>query len=243
MKKTITVVAVVLFTMLLLPYLGAWVADRFTPHFKDLDPGGEFVWSILRHGTVGLLIFLIMASWPSISMPDWGFRRGRYQMGVKWVSSFAAIWFFVYLAIYIYYVFNDTQPSTYYNVRDLRNFAGEFFFRAFVAGISEELFFRSFPIVMLLAVWKQKVKIFNYSIRRVTLLSAIIYAIAQIGVDFSTMEIYHFDPLQIPMAFGLGLLFAVTFERTRSILYPVLMHTFSDIIPVIILYFLNLTVG
>ena len=62
------------------------------------------------------------------------------------------------------------------------------------------------------------------------IVAAILFTLAHIGFTFSQFAITYFDPLQLFGAFGFGLFFAIIFHRTGSLLGPIILHGYSNLI-------------
>jgi len=93
-----------------------------------------------------------------------------------------------------------------------------------LSGPSEEILFRSLPITMVLSV-------LDPDTRRdraiVVFGAALLFAIAHI--DMITFSIPWF---QVCYAFVLGIAYGYTFIRTKSVIYPMIMHSMSNVISV-----------
>ena len=59
---------------------------------------------------------------------------------------------------------------------------------------------------------------------------------AHISYSIYPFHIYFLNPMQLMMAFALGIYYAITFENTGSLLCPVLSHSASDVLGNAILY-------
>ncbi len=231
-------VTLILFIM---PQIGSYVADQNTAFFDRLDPDQNYMWGIIHHLAQALPVLIIMIFWPGVSMKQWGFQKGNADKGLKWVKYFTLIWAGLYVIITILMFLLDKSPDAYYDVSKPSNLAGELFFRFFVVGPSEEILFRSFPIVLLTMVgFDKKGDIFGFEINRAGIIAAVVFALAHIGYSLNPPEITQFDFLQVFTALGMGLLYAIVFRITKSIYYPMIIHAVSDVIPVLGLLALSL---
>ena len=100
-------------------------------------------------------------------------------------------------------------------------------------GLSEETLFRAFPITVLIVILNRRFNIFHLKISQAGVIAALLFCYAHIGYHIYPFEIYSFHISQLFTAAGLGLLYAVIFEETKSILYPMIIHSVSDVIPVL----------
>jgi len=247
MKKIHNKILLTLFVVLIIefaPRLGTYFSDIISPHLKFLDPDNVYIWGMVHHIIQALIPFLIIVFWRNKPLKEWGFQVGDYQKGLKWVAGFTLIWLLVYAILTVVNIYQAKIPQVYYDVSLTRNLLGELFFRGIIVGPSEEILFRSFPIIILIfAGWSKKSTIFGFTIPRAGIISAILFAYAHIGYNHYPFEVYRFDPFQIFTSLGFGLLYAIVFEHTRSILYPMIIHSISDVFPVLSLYIIHIALN
>ena len=227
------------------PRIGSLVANRFQSQLRFLDPDQVFSWGIIHHLTQLLIVLLIMIAWPQKPLREWGFRVGDSQKGLRWISWFSIIWIGIYTILTIVNISQNNQITTYYDVTNARNLFGELTFRGFLVGLSEETVFRSFPITLLIVYWSAKIELFHIRSIRVNIshagiLSVVFFIYAHIAFNYYPFEIITFDIVQLISAAGLGILYAVVFEQTKSIYYPAIIHSISDVIPVLSLVIISL---
>ena len=241
MKNKIFLTTLVVVVLLLAPRIGALVADNLNPFFTLIDPDKKFMWGIVHHIIQALIPIFVILIWKKDFFKDWGLKWGNKPLGWKWVGWFTLVWIFVYVGINTYNFLTNNIPEAYYDITNTRNFLGELFFRGFIVGPSEEILFRSFPIVLLLtAGFTKRTDIFSFVITYAGIIAAVLFALAHIGFNFYPFEIYHFNLVQIVTSLGFGLLYSIVFHQTKSIYYPMIIHSISDVIPVLALYFLYL---
>ena len=230
MKKIVLKVLVVLLvaiSLLGLPMLAGKIADLI-PN-RSLDPDGAFWWISIHHIAQALLfvpLFLIVKLiFPKV---DFKLRIGNVKQGFSYVWKFA-VFFLVYTAIaYGITYFTDSFSVFRYPMR-ANNILGYLGFQLFLSGPSEELIFRSFGIgVIALLIPK---RIFNNKISLATIIVAIIFALAHVGISFSPFNL-SYSLMQVFYAFGLGLVYGHCFEKTDSIIYPMMIHSISNVISV-----------
>ena len=81
--------------------------------------------------------------------------------------------------------FSNNVPEVYYDVTDTKNLLGELFFRGFIVGPSEEILFRSFPIVLLhVAGFTKTTYIFGFKITNAGIIASVIFALAHVSFSF-----------------------------------------------------------
>lgn len=117
-----------------------------------------------------------------------------------------------------------TQGTLGYAVKDILAFG-------LFPGIGEEPLFRIFVIrFLLLTVFKGTDIGGKKTLAAVVLLSALIFSYGHIFILSWSPFTATYDPVQLLTAFVLGIFFAVTYIRTKSILTAVVCHSYSDLI-------------
>lgn len=198
------------------------------------------MWGIVHHIVQALIPMLLVLFWNRELFQDWGFQWGNRGAGFQWVLGFSVFWLLVYAGITVYNANSGSIPNAYYDVTNARNLWGELFFRGLVVGSSEEILFRSFPIAILLrAGFTRPNRIFGYDLSSAGFFSAICFALAHIGFNIYPFEVYQFSPVQLITSLGFGLLYAIVLQHTRSIYYPMLIHSISDVVPVLSMWILK----
>ncbi|MFO7864137.1 MAG: CPBP family intramembrane glutamic endopeptidase [Salinivirgaceae bacterium] len=241
MKNKTLLTALVVIVLLSAPRIGTLIADKLNPLFTAIDPDKKFMWGIVHHIIQALIPIIVILIWKKNLFKEWGFKWGYKPWGWKWVGWFTLAWTLVYVGITTFNLLTNNTPEAYYDVTNSRNFLGELFFRCFIVGPSEEILFRSFPIVLLLtAGFTKKTDIFGFEITYAGIIAAVLFALAHIGFNFYPFEIYHFSVVQVVTSLGFGLLYAIVFHQTKSIYYPMIIHSISDVIPLLALYILHL---
>jgi len=143
--------------------------------------------------------------------------------GIKDTVLFCVAIVVYYLAIYIAGSFTNTI-STYDYELNPTNVIGTLGFQLLLSGPSEEILFRSLPITLLLSVLDPESK----RDRAIAVISAsVLFGVAHINVF--TFSIPWF---QVCYAFVLGIFYGYTFIRSKSVIYPMIMHSMSNVISV-----------
>ena len=241
MKGKTFLTTIVVIVLLLAPRIGTFIADKLNQFFTVIDPDKKFMWGIVHHIIQALIPTFLILIWKKDFFKEWGLKWGNKSLGWKWVGWFTLVWTLIYVGINTYNLLTNNTPEAYYDVTNSRNFLGELFFRSFIVGPSEEILFRSFPIALLLtAGFVKKTGIFGFEITYAGIIAAVLFALAHIGFNFYPLEIYHLSIAQVVTSLGFGLLYAIVFHQTKSIYYPMIIHSISDVIPLLALYVLHL---
>lgn len=108
------------------------------------------------------------------------------------------------------------------------NLFGWTFFEGVYVGPTEEILFRSLLVGFLMAAMPGKLIVGRYSISWAGVIVAAIFAFAHIA-SFITRPSFAAGGQQI-YAFALGVLYAYWFEKSRSVVAPIIGHSVSDVV-------------
>lgn len=117
--------------------------------------------------------------------------------------------------------FSDGVPSG-------ADLAGDLLFALVIVGVSEEVVFRGLLHTTLARGWLGTTSLLGVAVPVAGLWSAALFMVAHIGVAGWPLQITHFDPRQLLLAFVLGVYYAVAYHRTGSLLAPVVAHNAVD---------------
>jgi uncharacterized protein len=234
---------VVLLTVLLLgvPRLAGLFADLFD--YSALDPDGAFVWISVHHIVQALVFLVLMLVIVKVAAIRFGFGWGDREEGLAYLRLFVLI-YTAYVLVHrlIVFVLSGSLP-VFWHPLTARNIIGQLGFQLLLSGPSEELIFRGFAITMLGLVVKGAVaggetgvgraitKMFGGSITAANLIAAVIFGLAHVRFAFAPFSAT-FDTGQVIVSVILGLFYGVCYERSRSMIYPMIMHSFSNVVVV-----------
>lgn len=229
MKRALAQIAWVIgLTIVLLgvPRIGGLIADQFD--YGTIDPDGAFAWISVHHIAQALILLVPMIVIARIRSVDFGFGCGDRKVGFQFVRVFALIFAaYVVVSMAIVLVFGTFRTFPY--PLTARNVTGQLAFQLLLSGPSEELIFRAFAITMLAFATKRTV--LNGRVSVATLIAAVIFALAHVGVSLSPFAL-SFDPFQLVYATALGIAYGICYERSKSVYYPMIMHSISNVIAV-----------
>ena len=225
--KKLSVLLVVTILLLGIPILSGYIADTF--NLSVIDPDGVFLWISIHH-IFQMLIFLVLIFFIKKVKPelDFGFNFKEKKKGFKYVFIFI-IGFLIYTAIGFLITYLNGGFVPYQHDLNLRNIFGYLGFQLLLSGPSEEILFRAFGITILGLVFKKR--IFKNKLSISNLMAAVIFGLAHIGIYFSPFEL-RYDIFQLIYAFGLGLIYGDCYEKTGSVIYPMMIHSISNVIAV-----------
>ncbi len=219
----------VLFLTVLLvgvPKLAGIIASIF--NYESIDPDGAYAWISVHHIVQTLIFIILMVGLNKIKAIKFGIDWGNKQVGKKYL-----LLFFKYFSIYAAGAFlsvlltKSFEPFTY--PLTTSNIAGQLSFQLLLSGPSEELIFRGFAITMLAFVIKGRILKDKVSITN--LIAAVIFGVAHISFSFAPFEI-RYSLFQVIYAIVLGFFYGDCYEKTNSVFYPMMMHSFTNVIMV-----------
>ena len=204
---------------LLFSRLGGVIASKFD--YSSFDPDGVFALVSVHH-IVQMLLALAVISVIKIFMKDADFmlRPRKDSKGIRYTLIFCLVLIIYYLIVYMV----KDSINTYSYELNVSNVAGSLGFQLLLSGPSEEILFRSLPITVLMFVLDPE--------SRKDRIIAVIAAAVLFGLGHINFFALTFSLFQVCYAAVLGLAYGFTFIRSRSIIYPMLMHSLSNVISV-----------
>lgn len=201
---------------------GFFVSRMFDYSF--IDPDGLFA-QVSVHHIVQMLCALVAILILRIAVGIKGFKlRPRVDStGIKYTVAFCVALLIYYLGVYIAGSYMNSINTYDYELNTV-NVAGTLGFQLLLSGPSEEILFRSLPITVLLSVLDPDKKVDQ---ALAILGAAVLFGIAHI--DMVTFSIPWF---QAGYACVLGIFYGFTFIRSKSVIYPMIMHSMSNVISV-----------
>lgn len=209
--------------------LAGMIANLFA--YDYIDPSNAFM-HISIHHIVQMMIALLAIYFISKKYDirfNLKFRRSKIGVIYTWIFIII-ICLYVLTTYFIGYKAGTIQPYEY--PLTATNICGTLGFQLLLSGPSEEILFRALPISIFLSMFKNKTNTWKNSV--VIMLSCILFSLAHISWDYSVLN---FEYFQLIYAFILGVAYAITFMKSKSIIYPMIMHSMSNFLMVGIGYF------
>lgn len=229
MKKVLKSILWVLFLSLLLlgvPRLSGMIASFFD--YQAMDPDGASAWISVHH-IVQMLIFIIIIVLLNMFKPlEYGFGWGDKEVGKKYVLSFTLIFGAGSLASHLLTILTGSFQKFPYPLT-ATNIIGQLSFQLLLSGPSEELIFRAFAITMLALVIKDRV--FKGKASAANIIAAVIFGLAHMSFSFAPFAV-SYDPFQVVMSIVLGYFYGDCYEKSKSMYYPMMMHSISNVVMV-----------
>jgi len=226
MKYVLKIVYVLLLTLVLLgaPRLGSLVADLFD--YSNIDPDGAFMWISVHHIVQTIIVMLLALIIIKSLKIKFHLGLGDKVEGIKYLKRFVLI-FTVYTLISFTFVVlsGGFQPFQY--PLNFRNISGYLGFQLLLSGPSEEFIFRAFAITLFayLITNKRIHKHLSYAV----LFAMIIFGIAHIGFSFNPFSM-SYSMFQVIYAAVLGYFYGDCYEKSKSVVYPMIMHSFTNVL-------------
>jgi len=229
MKNIFLKLVWILFISLILlgvPRIAGLFADQF--NYANIDPDGAFAWISIHHIVQALLLLPVMFILARTKNYNFGFSLGNKKVGLYFVRLFAKI-FAAYILVSLIIVYFAGTFNTFPYPLTSRNILGQLGFQLFLSGPSEELIFRAFAITMLFLHIKGS--FFKGKLSSANIIAAIIFALAHVRFEFFPFSL-SYDPFQLVYAAALGLAYGICYERSKSMIYPMIMHSMSNVVAV-----------
>lgn len=224
--KSILYVLFLTFILLGVPKLSGMIASFFD--YRAIDPDGVYAWISVHH-IIQALIFIIIIVLLNMSKPiEYGFGWGNKEVGKKYVLSFTLIFGAGSLASHLLMILTSSFQQFSYPL-NATNIIGQLSFQLLLSGPSEELIFRAFAITMLALVIKNRV--FNGKASAANIIAAVIFGLAHMSFSFAPFAV-SYSPFQVVLSFVLGFFYGDCYEKSKSMYYPMMMHSISNVVMV-----------
>ena len=220
----------VLFVILLsIVLLGAPILGRLGANLFDcsrLDPDGSFLWISVHHIIQAIVILILIWISNKLFSINFNLGLGNKEVGIKYLKRF--MFFFMIYTVGAFgsmILMGGFQPFQY-PLTGL-NITGYLGFQLLLSGPSEELIFRAFAITIfaLLITDKRLNKHISYA----NLFAAIIFGLAHVYIRFSPFEV-SYTVFQVVYAMVLGYFYGDCYEKSKSVIYPMIMHSFTNMV-------------
>jgi uncharacterized protein len=202
-------------------------------YIQYFDKDNVFLWISVHHVFQLLLTLLIMKFYFRIRWKEWGFNFKHLHLSLRIVLYFF-IGFLIFQGVpmIIGLLRSNLSSPNISHALTLKNLVGEYAFQGLLSGTCEEPLFRGFAITILSLSWKNKIKIGKIQITVANIIAALLFAYAHIGFNLFPFEITRFYLPQIIYSFILGILYGIVFDRTKSLVGPILLHNLANVISI-----------
>jgi len=227
-----TLFGAIVFILLLLMQIALGKAGHLVAGmipYRQIDPFDSFAEISIHHAVQLLIALLMMLALSKLLNLDFYFQLGDKKRGIRSLAIFTAAFAAISVALHTFMALNNQLP-VYAFPLDERNVLGTLGFQLLLSGPAEEVVFRALPIVLLIRSFGKSIEI-KGSFTLEVLLASVLFAFAH--VDWSLVPLtFEADLFSVIYAFALGIIQGIVYQRSRSILYPILMHSFSNVLMV-----------
>jgi len=207
--------------------VGNIIADLL-PYGK-LDPFEAFARVSVHHIIEMLIVLAVIMILGKLLKVDFGFGLGDRKTGTKYVVVYTAIFAGIALVTHILMLINNRLP-VYDFPLNKNNILGTLGFQLLLSGPAEEILYRALPITMFVYVLGKSVKV-KWGITLETLIASFLFTIAHMKWSLFplTIEANYF---QLFYAFVQGIILGKAYQDSHSIVYPMFMHSISNVLMV-----------
>jgi CAAX amino terminal protease family. len=220
---------IILFVLQFFAGKSGWeIANLFT--YDSVDPNHLFARLSVHHLTQMLIALVIILIIKAVILVDFGFHLGNRKVGKQCLLIFTGAVAGIALGYHILMAVTG-QPIAYSYPLTTQNMLGYLGFQLLLSGPSEEILYRALPVTILAFAFGKK----TTGTRNVTLevvLSSVLFTAAHITWTVSPFSISELNIFGLVYAFGMGILNGFVYQKSRSILYPMLMHSISNVLMV-----------
>ena len=219
---------VVILATTFIPRLVSILTKQVYPFVSSLDPDNVFLYQSIRHILLLLLPIVLMKLWLTRRLGNYGFNLNDYKRSIRIFFWFCLIYLVpVFFVNVLPHIINGKPPLFTYPV-NARNIACKLSYMYLLTGTGEEPLFRGFAIILLSQSWKRVLRIWRIEISSAALIATALFMIAHIKFTVFPFEFIYISWSQQVWAFGLGLYYAIVFQKTKSLLCPVLSHGYAN---------------
>lgn len=223
-KKTIYILLIILGLFIVQTFaskLGGFIADLF--QYAVIDKDGAFM-SISVHHIVQMIatLVLIFVISKKSGLEFWLMPRLN-KSGMLYTTIFSIVILIYALISYVIGYSLNTIVSYAYEL-NISNVLGTLAFQLFLSGASEEILFRALPITVLGGViCKDDKKGYAFII----VIASVLFSVAHIQWTLFPISL-SFSWFQLIYAFILGIAYGLTYVKSESVIYPMIMHGLSN---------------
>jgi membrane protease YdiL (CAAX protease family) len=219
---------VVILAVTFIPKLASALTNKIHPFVSSLDPDKTFLLISIHHIFQLLFTLVLMKLWVSRNLSDYGFNLKNRKLSIQLFLWFCLIYLVPMFLVNVLPNIIDSIPPWYSYPLNTRNVVGTLSFQYLFSGTCEEPLFRAFVIVVLSQSWKKVFKVWWLEISAAGLIATVLFMYAHIKLTIFPFEITYISWWQQVWALGLGIYYAVVFQKTKSLLCPILSHNYLN---------------
>jgi uncharacterized protein len=186
---------------------------------------------IVQLGYALLTIYLLRRTYPGTYGLQWPEGKSYVGWAILWGVAFGLL---MTLVDYWPQILTQTPPKDNPYPLTALNIAGWLSFQGLFVGPSEEVLFRGLLVTFLTQRMPGRISYRGYEMNGAGVVVAAMFALAHIPNFF--LRPFAMALGQLVYAFALGVLYAYWFEKSRSLLAPIIGHNASDVVEQILIF-------
>ncbi|HHU49244.1 MAG TPA: CPBP family intramembrane metalloprotease [Clostridiales bacterium] len=197
--------------------------------YQGIDPYDCFAGISIQQAIIliiALLIILVLGKQMNL---NFYYQLGDKKRGIKYLTIFTAVFVVISILQHTYMTLTNQLP-VYTFPLDGRNIIGTLGFNLLLTGPTEESLFRALPIILLINSFGNSIKI-KGNVTLEVILASILFSFAHVRWSIIPLH-FEADYYQLIYAFAMGTIQGIVYQKTKSILYPALMHSISNVLMV-----------
>jgi len=210
--------------------VGNLIADCFD--YRAIDGYDIFAHVSVHHIVQMLIALSAIIIFTKKYKIDFGFKAGDKKSGIKYLLLFTvAVFIFTIISYGIRYLSNQTVQYDY--PLNAKNVLGTLGFQLLLSGPSEEILFRALPIGILSFLFGSNTgrKYTKLNLTCEVIIAAVLFSIAHIRWTVNPFSL-SVNYLQLIYCFILGTVYGKAYQESGSVIYPMIMHSISNVIMV-----------
>ena len=203
--------------------IGGYIAKLFD--YSIIDSDNTFMNISVHHIVQMLIALLVIFIIHKTRKLNFNLKPKFSKTGILYTAIFSFVILIYVLISYIIGYSNSAIAPYGYDLNAV-NILGTLGFQLLLSGTSEEILFRALPITVIGNLTNSKSK----NVLGI-LVASVLFSIAHIQWSLVPFTI-SFDLFQLVYAFILGIAYGVTYIKSKSIIYPMIMHGMSNFLMV-----------
>ncbi len=195
--------------------------------YQGIDPYNAFAGISIHHTVQMIFALVIIVMLNKLLKIDFYFQLGDVKKGINYLVLFTAVFAVISIVLHILMYVNNQLPNYAFPL-DRRNIIRTLGFQLFLSGPSEEVVFRALPITILIYAFGKSIPI-KGNITLEVILASVLFSFAHANWSLRPF-VLEADYFQMFYAFVLGTIQGIVYQKSKSILYPILMHSFSNVL-------------
>lgn len=226
-RRIVNVVVLLFAFQFLVGKAGHVVAGWFD--YTAWDPYNVFASNWVHHMVMLAVALVVIALLHAAFKVEFHGGWGDKALGMKYVLVFTTMMASIAIATHVFLWLGGNLPTYGYPLR-LGPVVGNLAFQLFLSGPAEELLYRMLPIPLL--AWAiGPTDAINWKIPPHVVVAALLFACAHMKWTFSPFAVQA-DLMTVVYAGAMGIIQGIAYQRCGSIVYPMMLHSFSNVLMV-----------